>query len=380
MLNVRKMDWKSGLQTGAYSARERMKNRMVLLLALALALAGILGACKELGPDRSGGMSARLIRGSSQPTNSLTLDPSITTLRATVSASDMEDVTTDFSVATTDGVVQNIPAGSNRTLVVRGLDASENIIMEGITCGITVSSGQTADAGAVIMNTYTAPNASLDGLTGVVAGVVVDATDASLLSGVSVHVCKTGTVTTTDASGVFTFSLVPAGAQTLSFTLSGYIKANRSLDVGANSSTSAGIVPLSRSLSGDQTRMVLTWGQSPSDLDFHTLTPGGEHIYFANPSGQGITLDVDDVSAFGPETITISERQAGTYTVFVHNFSGSSSTALSDSGANVEVYGSVGLVQSVDVAGGSSTLDYWNVLTLTDGQVTVVNTFSSAAP
>lgn len=388
MLNCRWMNWQSSSEIGRYAIRVGITSRAILCLVVALALAGM-AACGELGPEESdggGGMRARLLtRGNSQLTRGLTLDSSVTILRATVSASDMEDVTVDFDTSITEGAVENIPAGSFRTLTVQGLDASENIVMEGVTCGITVVDGQTADAGTVLINTYSAPDPSLETLTGLVSGVVVDAEDASLLSGVSVQVCNAGfgfsESDTTGDTGAFELIATQAGTQTLSFTFSGYIKANRTLDVGANTTTSLGVVPLSRTLSGDETRMVLTWGQSPGDLDFHTLTPGGEHIYFANATGDGISLDVDVQSGFGPETITISTQQAGTYTVYVHNFTGSFSTTLSNSGANVEVYESAGLVQSVDVASGSTTSDdYWNVLTLTDGVLNAVNTFSSVEP
>ena len=53
-------------------------------------------------------------------------------------------------------------------------------------------------------------------------------------------------------------------------------------------------------------------------------------------------LDVDDISSFGPETITIQQQSGGIYRYSVHDYtnrSTASSTALGASGAKVTVYG-----------------------------------------
>lgn len=70
----------------------------------------------------------------------------------------------------------------------------------------------------------------------------------------------------------------------------------------------------------DGLRVVLDWGASPRDLDSH-LSYKGNHVYFSNKKGLGANLDVDDVDGFGPETITITKKQAGErYLYAVHNF------------------------------------------------------------
>lgn len=100
-------------------------------------------------------------------------------------------------------------------------------------------------------------------------------------------------------------------------------------------------------------RIVLTWGAYPSDLDSHLTGPtsaGRFHCYFGsiNPVA-AVNLDVDDISSFGPETITINEFITGTYRYSVHNYSNQSrsgSEGIATSPARVEVYGSGGLVAS----------------------------------
>ena len=60
-------------------------------------------------------------------------------------------------------------------------------------------------------------------------------------------------------------------------------------------------------------RLTLTWGENPRDLDSHLWTPSIEgspyHVYFGSKGSENsrpyAQLDVDDVSSYGPENITI---------------------------------------------------------------------------
>ncbi len=91
----------------------------------------------------------------------------------------------------------------------------------------------------------------------------------------------------------------------------------------------------------DGIRVVLTWGKNPPDLDSHLAYPGN-NIYFDSKVGVQANLDVDNMTGFGPETITINQKQAGKkYLYAVHNYySGISpdSNTLGNSGATVNVY------------------------------------------
>ncbi|MCP4323256.1 MAG: hypothetical protein GY951_07165 [Psychromonas sp.] len=77
-------------------------------------------------------------------------------------------------------------------------------------------------------------------------------------------------------------------------------------------------------------KIELKWGQTPSDLDSHFYGPddNGErfHISFLNEfevvNGSSIYLDVDDISSYGPEVITVPEYSLpGTYQYAVYNYS-----------------------------------------------------------
>lgn len=99
----------------------------------------------------------------------------------------------------------------------------------------------------------------------------------------------------------------------------------------------------------DGMRVVLTWGETPHDLDSHIAYPGS-HVFFRNKRGADANLDVDNVNGFGPETITLERRHAGeTYVYAVHDYSdrGRPNTmALSASQAKVYVYVGESLVRT----------------------------------
>ncbi|MBU1169339.1 MAG: hypothetical protein KKD44_07220 [Proteobacteria bacterium] len=78
----------------------------------------------------------------------------------------------------------------------------------------------------------------------------------------------------------------------------------------------------------------LTWGENPSDLDSHMLLPDDTHIYYSEKGdvtqSPFIGLDVDDTDSYGPEVITIMKfENPGTYSYWVHHFSGSGDISAS---------------------------------------------------
>lgn len=99
----------------------------------------------------------------------------------------------------------------------------------------------------------------------------------------------------------------------------------------------------------DSMRIVLNWGDSPSDLDGHLAYPGN-HIWFNSKTGADAMLDVDQMHGYGPETITVTRRHDGErYVYAVQNYSDRSSPtsdALSRSNAKVFVYVGQTLIRS----------------------------------
>lgn len=221
-------------------------------------------------------------------------------------------------------------------------------------------------------NTENFYNAMLEAISdaysgnGNASGVVYDAINGqsvadltlNLRSGVGDTTSDIILTSKTDQEGEYTISNIPAGNYTVE------VVDNRALDNenkryktslfnikvlgGYSIPNQNGYV--TSELSIDQLRVVLRWGERPSDLDSHLVGPtesGRFHIYFSNMTFANNMLDHDDISSYGPETITIYETVPGIYTYLVHDFtnrSSSSSTALANSGAYVEVYSASSIV------------------------------------
>src|SRR5476649_1873041 len=130
----------------------------------------------------------------------------------------------------------------------------------------------------------------------------------------------------------------------------------------------------------DSIRVVLTWGESPSDLDSHMVYPGS-HIFFAHKEGVDGNLDVDDTDSFGPETVTLSKKIYGEdYVYAVHDYSDkndSTTTNLSTSQAKVFVYVGESLVRTYYVPTGKEG-NLWTVFRITkNGQIAAHRSLST---
>jgi len=123
-----------------------------------------------------------------------------------------------------------------------------------------------------------------------------------------------------------------------------------------------------------ETRIVLTWGKDPRDLDSHLLGPkieGGQfHTWYITKKYEHegdliVDLDLDDTDSYGPETTTIRKDVNGTYKFYVHHYSGLSTLRMS--GARIEVYrGAVTEpTQVYTVPEGAGNEIYWIVFEMT---------------
>lgn len=135
--------------------------------------------------------------------------------------------------------------------------------------------------------------------------------------------------------------------------------------------------------------IALTWGEDPRDLDAHIWTPEVEgdsyHIYFGRRGSLNVapycSLDVDDVTSYGPEHITIKQAFPGEYIYAIHHWAGDST--ITTSGATVRLYTYGNLNRTFTVPNVPSQPDYWwhvFKLNAVTGEVTVLNLISPDPP
>ncbi len=224
---------------------------------------------------------------------------------------------------------------------------------------------------------------------GDLAGRVIDATTGDPLAGAAVSIRRhyhnmTGRVeaqTLSDAQGNFSFAGLEAGAYTVEALQSGYVDGYMEVEVRGNRSNYVGDLPLSPQLPAGQVRVVMTWGAQPRDLDAHLTGPatdGGRfHVYWSDmaPYGQGANLDIDDVTSYGPETITITEFRPGVYRYSIHDYTNRDerySTALARSELRIEVFSGSDMIGSfVPPTNADGTV--WTVFEMHNAQVVPIN-------
>jgi hypothetical protein len=201
----------------------------------------------------------------------------------------------------------------------------------------------------------------------------VNALDGTAVSGANISVDGVG-VFTTNREGIISFPEQEDGFYTLTFSKQGFITAELEFEVTLNNvfSNSIGVSPVMR---GDYLRIVLDWGERPADLDLHLEKAGSYHVSYRDMHSAddgSVTLDRDDRSGYGPETITIMETDmSGQYRLYVWDYTNggnNASAALSRSGAIVRVYDRNALVRSFRVPP-NRTGTRWDVFTIEGGRI-----------
>ncbi|HHQ6609682.1 invasin domain 3-containing protein [Morganella morganii] len=142
--------------------------------------------------------------------------------------------------------------------------------------------------------------------------------------------------TTTDATGKFKVDLV-GGKYVVKITANNYDDYDDFMVVKSGADTNFKFA-LSPALGTEFGRIILQWSEAPNDLDAHLLVPpvgGGSriHVYYPSgskdPAGADASLDKDQQSPPGVETITIRKGHKGTYTYFVKRYSAGADAKLS---------------------------------------------------
>ncbi len=220
-----------------------------------------------------------------------------------------------------------------------------------------------------------------DSNTGTASGKIVNAVSGQGISNVKLSV-REGTgnrdgkiIEEVEADDQGNYAIEqPEGRYTLYAEADGYTSEYFEINIIQGMTMSGQNFSMSGGLAQGECRIVLEWGSDPADLDSH-LFANNEHIYFGYLSGKYASLDLDDRSAYGPETITVYDIGSGSYTYGVHDFTNAGnfgSTALSASGATVKVYmGGASEPKVYQVPSGAGT--YWEVFKIENGAIKDIN-------
>jgi hypothetical protein len=237
--------------------------------------------------------------------------------------------------------------------------------------------------------------------TGTISGTITDAVSSANVSSVAISIRRglsttSGTVyntATTDGSGAYSISSVARGWYTLQTSKSGY--SDSTFHVVSCGNVSSQDSSISTTLASGAMRIVLSWptGSTAADLDSHLQIPdnssGSFHIYYdTNVAGvnhkkylygasDNVTLDRDETSAAGTETVSITAVRSGNYSYSVHDYTNKANASISklaNSGASVKVYYN-STTTTYNVPNNAGTL--WTVFTFTSsGGLVEVGTMS----
>jgi hypothetical protein len=220
-------------------------------------------------------------------------------------------------------------------------------------------------------------------------GTVRDAVTGNLLPNVLVSV--KGESAVSNPGGTYQISNLNPGLSTVEATVTGYSSIANSLNLSTQAVNNFSFAMSPTIEDSSSMRVVLTWGQFPSDLDSHLLTPVisnfNHHIAYFNPGSLTTVpfanLDVDDVFSFGPETITLTNLFPGVYHYYVHNFSGSFGfdTNFANSAGEVRFFTASGEVATRS-APTSPDGNYWYVARIHGDSktITVVDEVTTTEP
>jgi hypothetical protein len=258
---------------------------------------------------------------------------------------------------------------------------------------ITVLPNETHTLEVILqVNENNAGNGNVSGrVVNALSGAGVTGLTVNLRAGINTTSGPIVTTTLTGNNGVYLISNLPAGNYTAEASGTGYSTAFFTVLCIGNTTTPNQNGVISPILPSDQIRIVLTWGATPSDLDSHFFGPLADgtrfHMWYPYAFGNSpwptiVTLDLDDVTSFGPETTTLFQQIDGVYKFSVHDYTNRNSTtsaALSGSGAQVRVYRGADLIANFNVPlNQAATL--WEVFELEGSTIRPLNNmlFSSA--
>ncbi len=162
-----------------------------------------------------------------------------------------------------------------------------------------------------------------------------------------------------------------------------YVKTEGSFVLEQGEITSTPQVSLPKAVDFERIKIVLDWGEYPSDLDSHIVSRD-YHVYYSRMQQGNLELDRDDTSSYGPETVTIKEpAEDDVYKYYVFNYSDGDSpysSRLSNSEAQVRVFIDNEFKTSFKITPTQEGIT-WHVFNIINGnEIVPINTVSSIRP
>jgi len=175
----------------------------------------------------------------------------------------------------------------------------------------------------------------------------IDGATLFVRKGYNNHIGEVIATQHTDENGNYTFASLPNGSYTIEISKDGYFSSyvNRVI-LADNDNVNFSILADTRTSILDRgafATVVLTWGENPSDLDSHLYIATSadnstrEHVYYSDEvagsatpedindpcatEGVVASLDLDDTSSYGPETMSICEGYSQPIHYYVDNYS-----------------------------------------------------------
>lgn len=220
-----------------------------------------------------------------------------------------------------------------------------------------------------------------DDKTVAISGTVVDASTGEPVENAEVTFTPAsddGSPTTvmTDNLGEYSAN-VAKGAYSVSTQAHGFVTDSRTITIAADNQI-INITLIRPASSTTEYKAVLTWGEYPRDLDSHLIGSDGidspYHIYYVDKEANSAdgsrviaSLDHDDTTSYGPETVTFDVSSNGTYNYYVQNYSRDGN--LNQSDAEVRLYEGNNLIRTFRIPASWSDNNQWQVFSIVNGNV-----------
>ena len=158
------------------------------------------------------------------------------------------------------------------------------------------------------------------GVKGSLKVTVLDATNNKPIVGAKVVTNDSKTSIATDSAGKASITFSAADSSLMASSV-GYVSDRQQI----LADKAELVILLSPELKPGETRIVLSWGDAPKDLDGHLYVQptGGKnyHIYYLTKNSPIAVMDYDSKTGFGPETMSLPKLVPGHYAYRVANFS-----------------------------------------------------------